>query len=202
MSRWRRIVAASVLVAGATCVAAWAQDPADAGEILPAVFVFAYWVVVEAIARSRDRWALHGAAESRRLLEVGVVFVAAMIALGQTLDVTWHAGMLPPAAAVGFSRFRGALLGGAMAYFGDRLAKLPSPWRLRDEPFDWQRVHGFTGRLWTGIGSLMVLVWTTTPLPTARRLAFWLVIVALVAAPVRKLTSVALYAAGRRPALP
>jgi len=202
VSGFRRALVASVALAFVTSLASWVLDPSDPGELLLAVLPGAYWAVVEAIARSRERWALHGAPESRRLLEATVVFVATMIALGQAAELAWRAGLVSPGGVWGLARMRGALLGGWIVLVGDRLAKLPSPWRLRDEPFDWQRVHGFTGRLWTAIGTLLVLLWTTTPLPTARHLAPWLLGMALVAAPARKLTSVFLYSTGRRPVSP
>jgi hypothetical protein len=202
MTGLRRVLVVSVPLALMTSLAAWVLDPSDTGELLLAVFPATYWGVVEAIARSRERWAIHGAAESRQLLEATVAFTATMIVLAQTAELAWRAGLVPVEDLAGLSRVRGALIGMWMAYGGDRLAKIPSPWRLRDEPFDWQRVHGFTGRLWVGVGAILVLLWTTAPVPTAQRFAPWLVIAALVAAPVRKLTSVVLYSVGHRPVAP
>ncbi len=197
--------ATAVLIAAASALAALALEPGDGRELAAVVLVCLCWCVNEGIARSRERWAVYGAAESRSLLEGAVIYVAIVVALGNAFEIVWLSGLLPDvdgaALREAHATTRTGMLGVFMAHFGNRLAKLPSPWRLRDEPFDWHTVHRFTGRLWTLVGATLVVLALAPPAVPARRAVPWLVGGTLVVSVARKLTSVARYAAGNRPSL-
>ena len=55
-----------------------------------------------------------------------------------------------------------------MVLWGNYLPKIRSPWRVRDEPFDWQRVHRFVGWAASLGGIALVAVWFVLPPEEAR----------------------------------
>lgn len=94
-------------------------------------------------------------------------------------------------------RIKGVIFGTGMVIWGNYLPKGLSPWRVEDEPFNWQRVHRFTGWVASLGGIAVVIVWLVFPLENARLASVGLVgtCVALVLG--RKLLSLAAYS--RRP---
>ena len=108
--------------------------------------------------------------------------------MGGQLSVS--AGLLDPAWDAPLTRVKGLLFGAGLAVWGNLLPTLLSPWSPRDEPFDWQRVHRFGGRVALLAGVLMVLVWLVFPLESARTLALWIAVSGTALMIGRKLVSV------------
>jgi hypothetical protein len=84
------------------------------------------------------------------------------------LDSAFEAGLLAPDWKPLAVRGMGAVRGLLLAVWGNYLPKLLSPWSLEEEPFDWQRVHRFAGRLATIAGLVSALGWLALPFDWAR----------------------------------
>ena len=65
-------------------------------------------------------------------------------------------------------RISAVAFGVLMVLWGNYLPKLLSPWKVGEEPFDWQRVHRFVGWVVSLGGIGVVLVWLVLPIAEAR----------------------------------
>lgn len=81
--------------------------------------------------------------------------------------------------------------GAGLAFFGNYLPKLVSPWTLENEPFDWQGVHRFCGHAFFFSGSACAIFWLMLPVYQAKLATAALFLVVAVAAVVRKFYSLA-----------
>jgi len=81
--------------------------------------------------------------------------------LGTGTRLALAQGLLDPAWEPTLRRAWWIGLGVSAMLWGNYLPKLLSPWSVEDEPFDWQRVHRFVGRVVMAGGAALVLVWLT-----------------------------------------
>lgn len=105
-------------------------------------------------------------------------------------------GLLDPSSAEAFTRLSGLSVGVGLMVFGNYLPKFPSPWQIRTEPFDWQRVHRFCGWVFLAGGTAMTAAWSLLPLARAREVAPAIFLGIAVLAVGRKFISLATH--GRR----
>jgi hypothetical protein len=108
--------------------------------------------------------------------------------LGTRLAI--DAGLLDAAWAPNLQRVRLILVGAALAIWGNYLPKILSPWRVEDQPFEWQKVHRFAGWVVSLAGVSMVVVWFVLPLEQAKSASGIIVGTAFSLAIGRKLVSV------------
>jgi len=167
----------------------WSLHPEYAGRwlarmlVLPLMLAVVAWRISPAGRRT---------GEERRILDWHrIVFTAVgvIVSLDLTAQLCISTGVVSPDWREPLVRLEGLLWGAGFAVWGNRLPTLASPWALEEEPFDWQRVHRFVGRLALVAGIAVVLVWLVFPLSQARSLMTWIVGVALLAAVARKLGS-------------
>jgi len=114
-------------------------------------------------------------------------------------DLAVANGLLGPEWTQIARRLEGIILGSGLAIFGNYMPKLLSPWRLADEPFEWQRVHRFVGWVFSLAGGAVVLVWLTLPLDQAAFASTRLILTALSLGGGRKLISLATRSPRRPP---
>jgi hypothetical protein len=73
-----------------------------------------------------------------------------------------------------------------------------SPWPLEHEPFDWQGVHRFVGRVAVVAGLGLIVVWSTQPIERATATAVVIGVTAVGFALGYKLISILRYASRER----
>lgn len=122
----------------------WSLEPEHAAQWVGITFFLsAFWGLIElaqfrgdnpVVARAIMNWHRRVIAWVDLLVAVGVSFQLAISA--DLLDAGW--GPIS-------RRIRGVILGTGMVIWGNYLPKGLSPWRVEDEPFNWQRVHQFVG---------------------------------------------------------
>ena len=93
------------------------------------------------------------------------------------------------------------LAGVLFTFWGNHLPKLMSPWPLGGEPFDWQTVHRFVGRVAVVAGIGLILVWSTLPMRDADRATTFITVTACALALGYKLRSALRYSNRERGAL-
>lgn len=192
------LAAVAVTINASLGVAAWVVVPT---KWMPALCVICLppllWAFLESAAKGPD----DSARAIVRMHRLVVAAIALSLAADMGTDLAVHTGLLGAGAELVEERFSWLMKGALFALWGNHLPKLMSPWPLEREPFDWQGVHRFVGRLAVGAGLGLVLVWATLAADDARRAAESVVAVACVLGVGYKLLSVLRYAGGRRSAL-
>jgi hypothetical protein len=117
------------------------------------------------------------------------LFIAVRIGLRTGFAITALDPEWIPAARRTLQVTNGLLL----VVWGNYLPKLISPWPPEDEPFDWQGVHRFVGRIVMLGGLGMIVVWLALPIELADAWGDGLLVGAMLLALVRKLYSLATY---------
>ena len=186
----------SVLLLAGLGIWGWSLDPEHAARWAGiALFLPAFWGFVELAQFRGGDPAVAGAIMNwhRRV----IAWVGLLVAVGVSFQLAISAGLLDAGWEPISRRIKGVIFGTGMVIWGNYLPKGLSPWRVEDEPFNWQRVHRFTGWVASLGGIAVVIVWLVFPLENARLASVGLVgtCVALVLG--RKLLSLAAYS--RRP---
>jgi len=119
-----------------------------------------------------------------------IAWLAFMLLFGNTARLALATGLLDPTAVDAARRLRGLTTGTGFLIFGNYLPKLLSPWSRADEPFDWQGVHRFAGKLFVFGGAVMVAAWLVLPIPDASAAARSMVLTVALFAIIRKVLSV------------
>ena len=88
-------------------------------------------------------------------------------------------------------RLSGLSVGVGLMVFGNYLPKFASPWTVRAEPFEWQRVHRFCGWVFLLGGAAVTSAWLSLPLDQAAKAGSLLLPGIAVLAVGRKLVSLA-----------
>jgi len=191
------LAACGVAVTTLLGVAGWALVP---GKAASWAFVIGFppllWVFLESAAdgsTDADRAIL-------RLHRLLVAALALIITLDVGADLAIVGGLMDSDARLVALRFSGMLKGALFALWGNHLPKLMSPWSLDSEPFDWQGVHRFVGRVAVAAGVGLILVWSTQPIDRAEGATDFMVLTGCGLALGYKAISVFRYAV--RPGLP
>ena len=162
------LAAAGVITTTALGVMGWIAVPEKASSW---VFVIAFpallWAFLESAANERTE----AARAIMRVHRLVIAALASMIALDVGADLATHQGLMDADSELVALRFGGLLKGALFALWGNHIPKLMSPWPLAREPFDWQGVHRFVGRVAVVAGLGLVLVWSTLPADDAARAA-------------------------------
>ncbi|MEZ5362806.1 MAG: hypothetical protein R2748_10825 [Bryobacterales bacterium] len=131
--------------------------------VLPAIWAYVEWAQLGDRAKARKavvRW--H---------RVCFAWAGLMLALSLGFRVGIAAGTFHEDWTPAVLRLRGVVFGASMMLWGNYLPKLPSPWILENQPFDWTGVHRFVGCGAFLGGLAMFLGWLTMPLQDAKSLA-------------------------------
>jgi len=115
-------------------------------------------------------------------LLLAVLLSSRLALLSGALDPSWQP-LVP--------RVKALLYGIFWLVWGNYVPKLPSPWGLREEPFDWQAVHRFAGRLAFVVGLAMIVSSLALPLDQLRPVSEWLTVTLIVLMVGRKFFSLA-----------
>ncbi len=180
-------------------LAVWSQTvtPGKGSIVLfGSIVYFAFVLLLE------YRWRAfpHRAVASHRVFLRTYFFAMAMVFLfGPGADLLDASHPVDPAWINLSHRISGMLFGVALALWGNFLPKLPSPWRLEEEPFDWQGVHRFIGWAHAIAGTVVFFGWLMRAPHDANRLAILVVMTAALLGVGRKLYSVATWKTARRP---
>ncbi len=126
-----------------------------------------------------------------------IAWVGLLVGVGVSFQLAISADLLDAGWEPISWRIKGVIFGTGMVIWGNYLPKGLSPWRVEDEPFNWQRVHRFTGWVASLGGIAVVIVWLVFPLANARLASVGLVGTCVVLVLGRKLLSLAAYS--RRP---
>ncbi|HUF47313.1 MAG TPA: hypothetical protein VMM93_05810 [Vicinamibacterales bacterium] len=169
--------------------------------LVPIVIVAGLWTYVEWVARSpRTAWTptadimrWHRTVFGVIALFLAVKFAARLAFTAEAIDPEW----IPLA-----RRSFGITVGLMFTVWGNYLPKLLSPWPPGREPFNWQGVHRFVGRLVTLAGLTVMIVWLVLPLDIARLVSAAVVLGTCLIVVGRKLYSVATWPVERDRPLP
>jgi hypothetical protein len=154
------------------------------------------WAFLEAASTDTSE-----AADAIRRLHRVMIFTLCVLILADVgFDLAILKGLLGPEWDQIARRIRGLLTGALFAAWGNHLPKVMSPWSARSEPFDWQGVHRFVGRICALAGLALMVVWATLPTARAERAASVVLAVTVVLALGRKFGSVASYSGRNREA--
>lgn len=123
-----------------------------------------------------------------------IVWLGLLGLLGNAARLAFVTGLLDAAGAEGADRLRGVLAGAGILAFGNYLPKLLSPWLASEEPFDWQGVHRFVGRLFVLGGVATIGFWIALPIPSARTATVATMLTVALLAIVRKVASIVSHA--------
>lgn len=190
------LAAAGVITTTAVGVAGWISVPEKATSW---VFVIAFppllWAFLESAANERTE----AARAIMRVHRLVIAALASMIALDVGADLAINQGPMDADNELVARRFGGLLKGALFALWGNHIPKLMSPWPLEREPFDWQGVHRFVGRVAVVAGLGLVLVWSTLPADDAAHAATAIGVTAVGLALCYKAVSVVRYAGRERP---
>jgi hypothetical protein len=188
--------AIAVFVAAVVAAFGWVLVPAKAAiwALLIAVPGL-LWLFLEA----GNAEASEAGAAIRRVHRLTIVVLCGIIVADVGPDLAIALGWLDPSGHAVARRARGFLVGAVTLVWGNHLPKLMSPWRLESEPFDWQGVHRFVGRIAVVAGLGGILVWSTLPVEAATRATELLVVVACVLGVGYKAISVVRYSGRERP---
>jgi uncharacterized membrane protein len=160
------LAAAAVTATAALGVVGWIRIPDEPGSwLFMILFLPLLWAILES-ANHADTSASRAIARVHRL---AIASMALMLLLEVGTYVAVDAALLGPDADHVRRRFSGLLTGALLALWGNHLPKLMSPWSLKREPFDWQRVHRFVGRVAVLAGLGITLAWSTLPIQAAIR---------------------------------
>jgi uncharacterized membrane protein len=144
------------------------------------------WLFLEA----GNAEASEAGAAIRRVHRLTIVVLCGIIVADVGPDLAIALGWLDPSGHAVARRARGFLVGAVTLVWGNHLPKLMSPWRLESEPFDWQGVHRFVGRVFAVAGVALMLVWATLPTAAAESAEVFIWLPAIGVSLGRKLVSV------------
>ncbi|MCF3651519.1 hypothetical protein [Synoicihabitans lomoniglobus] len=124
------------------------------------------------IFENRSRGVARRAREGQQWLVRGAFLGGALVMLlGPGAKLAVISGLLDVWLVEPARQLGGVLSGAAFVVLGNFLPKLASPWRLTEEPFDWQGVHRFCGRVFMFAGTVVVWVWLAWPAEAASEAA-------------------------------
>jgi hypothetical protein len=190
------LAAAGVVATTALGVVGWVTVPDKATTwVFMIAFLPLFWAFIETATKERTE-------ATRAILRVHRLLIAALsllVVVDAGSDLAIHVGLLDPDANLVARRFSGLFKGALFALWGNHIPKLMSPWSLQREPFDWQGVHRFVGRIAVVAGLGGILVWSTLPVEAATRATELLVVVACVLGVGYKAISVVRYSGRERP---
>ncbi len=190
---------AAMLLVAVIGVWGWSIQPELAGRFALRVFLLpGVWGLIELVMAASDM-TRRPAREIQRWHRTVFGWVSLIVAIELGAQVAISAGVLDADWAPLARRLRGVLFGIGLAIWGNYLPKLISPWGMVEEPFDWQRVHRFTGWVSLLSGSAVTLVWLTLPMDAARTIATVLTVTFIVAVIGRKMMSVSGYSRRHTP---
>ncbi len=180
----------SVLVVAGLGVLGWSLDPEHSARWAGmALLLPGLWGFIElAQFRGEDRAAADAIMNWHRRV---IAWVGMLIAVGVSFQLAISVDLLDADWGPIARRIKGVIFGIGMVIWGNYLPKGLSPWRLEDEPFNWQRVHRFAGWVATLGGIALVMVWLVFPLERARLASVGLVGTCVVLVLWRKLLSLA-----------
>ena len=186
----------SVLAVAGVGLWGWSLDPArPARWALAILLIPLIWGYLEiAQFRGEDR---EVGAQIMNFHRLSIAWGGLMIAVGSGLKLAVANDVLGLEWIPIRSRLIGIMLGAGLAMFGNYVPKLLSPWRLADEPFEWQPVHRFAGWVLSLGGVAVALVWLTLPLEQAKVASTRLVLTVLALAVGRKLISLVTHSPAR-----
>jgi hypothetical protein len=191
------VAGVSLCVAAILSVCGWWLQPDEPWRyVLPPCVLAGLWVLVESAwhaSASRGRDASTILKWHRLVFAVVAAFLAARLAL----RIGVMQGAIGLDTVPSLRRSSGVIAGGLWFLWGNYLPKLLSPWTPEEEPFDWQAVHRFVGRVAALGGLAGAVVWLTFPLPAADVVSDGIVIAVCVLALGRKF-----YSAATRPRRP
>lgn len=177
--------AASVAAVAVVAIWGWSLQPEHAFRWMFAIFALpAMWLVLERTQGGTQRDAILA------FHRVVIGATGALVALRTAAALAFASGLVDPGRAPSFHRAHGILMGLCLAAWGNYLPKIPSPWPLDEEWFDWQRVHRFVGWLAALTGLALAATWLALPLALARPATFGLMATFVVLAVGRKWLSV------------
>lgn len=185
-------VAACIGVAAMAGLAGWgrATRPDKSGAwLFLATFLPVSWAYVELMQHRGDEPS-HGRA-IMTLHRTVIAWTALVILLQVGPRLAVGDGLVDPGWASTGRRLGGIVTGVGLMIFGNLLPKIPSPWTLASEPFDWQRVHRFAGVVCLVGGAVATGAWLLLPLPEAARYGRAALLTAGALAVGRKLISLA-----------
>lgn len=189
------LAASGVTVTTVLGVAGWIMVPEKATSwALVIGFPVSLWAFLESAAT--------GSTEAARAIvrvhRLAVAALALLIAVDVGTDLAIRGGLLDFDGQLVGRRFSGLLKGVLFALWGNHLPKLMSPWPLEHEPFDWQGVHRFVGRVAVVAGLGLIVVWSTQPIERATATAVVIGVTAVGFALGYKLISILRYASRER----
>lgn len=191
MTAYKGLAATGVGATMSLGIVGWIMIPEKATSwVFMILFLPVLWAFLESVSDERTE-AGRAIARVHRLM-IAALALMAVVDVGTALAI--HAGMFPPEAELVQIRFLGLLRGALFVFWGNHLPKLISPWALQVEPFDWQGVHRFVGRVAVAAGLAVMLAWATLPIPGAKRATVIVVLTAMVLILGRKWGSALVYA--------
>ncbi len=107
-----------------------------------------------------------------RFNRCAISFGAWLLALKIGLKLSIASSLVDPAWGPIGDHVGGLTFGAGMILAGNHLPKLASPWRVAEEPFDWQRVHHRIGWLWMLSGVVVLVAWSAASVHLARQVTF------------------------------
>jgi hypothetical protein len=189
------LAAAGVIATTILGVVGWIMIPEKATSwTFVILFLPLLWAFLESVSDEATE-AGRGIARVHRLM-IAALALMAVVDVATALAI--HAGILAADAELVQIRFLGLLRGALFALWGNHLPKLISPWPHGREPFDWQGVHRFVGRVAVAAGLALMLAWSTLPIGGAKRATVLIVITASVLALGRKWVSVGTHSGRER----
>jgi hypothetical protein len=143
----------------------YATNPA-AGPPFGAFLLIAAWIYIEEVMsrEASGRLELQAIHRWHRTVFAALgVYVACWNGLALAADMDLLSEVWLPTV----QRAMGATAGAMLATWGNYLPKLLSPWRVAEEPFDWQGAHRIAG--WgASLGGIAIFVaWLSLPLEAA-----------------------------------
>jgi uncharacterized membrane protein len=165
-SAW--LPALSVLLLAGVSLFGWMLNPERAGWFIAPLIYFMLFLLdayhlrwagpVRSEAVVQVRFAMRMFLTASAIIAVGTML--AKLALDEEFIArSWGASIL---------QARGLLIAVAVTVMGNYIPKLPSPWSHREEPFDWQGVHRFTGFVFMLVGVACFVAWVLLPVVEAR----------------------------------
>jgi hypothetical protein len=189
------LAAVGVTVTALLGVTGWILVPTKA---VSWIFVICFLPLLWAFLESAAGGSAEAARAIMRMHRLLIAALALIMAVDVGTDLAIYAGLLGSDGRLVEQRFSGLLNGALFALWGNHLPKLMSPWSLEREPFDWQGVHRFVGRVALAAGLGLVFVWSTLPIRDADRAATILIVTACALALGYKLLSVLRYSGRER----
>jgi len=158
------LAACGVCVTTLLGVVGWVLVPAKATSW---AFVVAFPPLLWAFLESAASGPTEAARAILRMHRLLIAALALIIAVDVGTDLAVLGSLVDSDARLVARRFDGVLKGALFALWGNHPPKLMSPWSLEREPFDWQGVHRFVGRVAVAAGLGLILVWSTQPFARA-----------------------------------